>query len=54
MDRNAKVGSQEVTEVKGKFGLGVQNCSLLALNPGHNLGSYGGFKEKKINTMISS
>ena len=44
---NAKVGS------KG-FGLGVQNCSLLALNPGHNLGSYGGFKEKKINTMISS
>ena len=44
---NEKVGSQEISEVKGKFGLGVQNCSLLALNPGHNLGSYGGFKEKK-------
>ena len=25
MDRNAKVGSQEVTGVKGKVGLGVQN-----------------------------
>ena len=24
-DRNAKVGSQEIPGVKGKFGLGVQN-----------------------------
>ena len=24
-DRNAKVGSQEIPEVTGKFGLGVQN-----------------------------
>ena len=24
-DWNAKVGSQEITRVKGKFGLGVQN-----------------------------
>ena len=25
MDWNAKVGSQEISEVTGKFGLGVQN-----------------------------
>ena len=25
MDSNAKVGSQEIAEVTGKFGLGVQN-----------------------------
>ena len=28
---NEKVGSQEISGVIGKFGLGVQNCSLLLL-----------------------
>ena len=31
-DWNAKVGSQEITGVKGKFGLGVQNEAGLKAN----------------------
>ena len=45
---NEKVGSQEISGITGKFGLGVQNYGLLALNSGHTLRSYGGFKEKNI------